>query len=88
MPPGTEVGIGPGDIVLAGAPAPPTERGTATAPPHFLAHIYCEQTVAHLSNCRALVMWTWGRHELYKVPSTSIRLLTSVERRPGWYSEK
>jgi len=26
---GTEVGLGPGHIVLGGDPAPPTERGTA-----------------------------------------------------------
>jgi len=29
MPPGTEVGLSPGDTVLDGDPAPPTERGTA-----------------------------------------------------------
>ena len=29
MPLGTEVGLGPGDIVLDGHPAPPTERDTA-----------------------------------------------------------
>jgi len=30
--------------------------GAATAaPPHFSAHVYCGQTVAHLSNCWALV---------------------------------
>jgi len=40
MPPGTEVGLGPADIVL-GAQQPPT---------HFSAHVYCDQTVAHLSN--------------------------------------
>ena len=46
----TAVGLGPGDIVLDGNPAPPpTERGTAS--PHFLADVYCGQTVAHLSNC-------------------------------------
>jgi len=36
MPLGTEVGVGPGGIVLDGDPAPPTERGTAA--PHFSAH--------------------------------------------------
>jgi len=46
---GTEVGLGPGDIVLHGDPAPPTERGTAA--PQFSAHVYCGQTVAHLSYC-------------------------------------
>jgi len=37
MPLGTEVGLGPGDIVLDGDPAP-VKRGTA---PHFSAHVYC-----------------------------------------------
>jgi len=46
MPLGTEVGFGPGDIVLHGDQAPP-ERGTAA--PFFSAHVYCGQTVAHLS---------------------------------------
>ena len=38
MPLGTEVDLGPGDIVLDGDPALPTERGTA-AFPHFLATV-------------------------------------------------
>jgi len=56
VPLGMEVGIGPGDIVLDGDPAPPTERGTAT--PHFSSHVYrsyCGQTVADLSKCWAIV---------------------------------
>jgi len=51
MPLGTEVGLGPDDIVLDGDPAPPTgptERGTE-ASTYFSAHCYCGQTVAHLS---------------------------------------
>ena len=35
---GTEVGFGPGDIMLDGEPL---RRGTAA--PHFLAHVYCGQ---------------------------------------------
>jgi len=42
-----EVGLCPGDIVLDGEPDPP-ERGTA-APTHFSVHVYCGQTVVHLS---------------------------------------
>jgi len=38
MPLSTEVGLGPGDSVLNGDPAP-LERGTAS--PHFSAHVYC-----------------------------------------------
>jgi len=40
MPLGTEVVIGPNDIVLHGDPAPPKKR----AQPPFLAHVYCGQT--------------------------------------------
>ena len=53
MPLGMEVGLGPGDIVLDGDPAPPTERGTAAPPPLF--DPLCSGMVAHLSNCWAVV---------------------------------
>jgi len=43
MPFGTEVGLGPGDIVLDEDPAPPQKGGTAA--PHFSVHVYCGQTV-------------------------------------------
>ena len=56
MPLGTEVGLGPGDIVTYGDPVPPSRKG-AQQSPHFLAHVYCGQTVAHLSNCWALVLF-------------------------------
>jgi len=49
MPLGTEVGLGPGDIVLDGDPAPHGQGHSS--PPQFSAHVYCGQTVAHLSNC-------------------------------------
>jgi len=46
MPLGTEVGLGPGDIVLDGDPAPP-QKG---AHPQFSAHVYCgqSQTVVYI----------------------------------------
>ena len=44
---GMEVGLGPGDIVLGGDRSP-KKRGTAD---QFSAHVYCGQTVAHLSYC-------------------------------------
>ena len=43
-----EVGLSPGHIVLDGDPASPSKRGTV---PQFSAHVYCGQTVAHLSYC-------------------------------------
>ena len=42
----TKVGLGPGDIVLDWAQPPKKEHS-----PHFSAHGYCGQTVAHLSYC-------------------------------------
>jgi len=46
---GKEVDLGPGHTVLDRAQLP-RERGT-TAPTLFSAHVYCGQTVAHLSYC-------------------------------------
>jgi len=42
MPLGTEVGLGPGDVVLDGDPAPPLP--VKGAQPPFFAHVYCGQT--------------------------------------------
>jgi len=42
---GTEVGLGPGDIMLDGDPAP-QRKGAQHPPPHFSAHVYCGQIVA------------------------------------------
>jgi len=50
MPLGTEVGLGPGDIVRWGPSSPPQKRGHSS-PLHFSVHVYYGQTVAHLSNC-------------------------------------
>jgi len=52
MPLAMEVGLGPGGIVLDGSPVPPPLKGARA---QFLAHVYCVQTVAHLSYCLALV---------------------------------
>jgi len=48
MPLGTEVGLGPSDIVLDGDPAPPTQMGRADLP-NFLDQVYCGQTVGWIS---------------------------------------
>jgi len=42
MPLCMEVGLGPGDVVFDGDPAPLTKQDIA--PPNFLAHVYCGQT--------------------------------------------
>jgi len=39
---GMEVGLGPGDFVLDGDPALPSQKGGGA--PKFLAHVYCGQT--------------------------------------------
>jgi len=47
MPLGMEVGLGPGDFVLDGDPAPPSQKwGIA---PKFLAHVYCGQTAGWIT---------------------------------------
>jgi len=48
MPLGTEVGLGPGHIVLDGDPAPPRQEGHR---PPCSAHVCCGQTVVHFSYC-------------------------------------
>jgi len=40
MPLGTDVGLGPGEVLLDGDPVPP-KRGT---PRQFSVHVYCGQT--------------------------------------------
>jgi len=50
MPLGKEVGLGPGDIVLDGGPAP-SRKGAVGHGPQFLAYVYCGQMVALLSWC-------------------------------------
>jgi len=45
----------PGDIMLDEDPVPPNWKGHSS-PPHFLAHVCCGQTVAHLSNCWAQLL--------------------------------
>jgi len=57
MPLGKEVDLGPGHIVLDGNPVG-TQPLTAS-PPHFWAHVYYGQTVAHLSKCWALVYFSF-----------------------------
>ena len=49
-----------GHIVLDGDPAPPLppqKKNGGIAVPKFSAHVYCSQTVAHLSYCRNLLQW-------------------------------
>jgi len=41
---GTEVGLGPGHILLDGEPAPYPEKGAEPPPPQFSAHFCCRQT--------------------------------------------
>jgi len=41
---GVEVGLGSGDFVLDGDPAPPSPKKGAEPPPQFSAHFYCDQT--------------------------------------------
>jgi len=51
MPLGTEVDLGPGDIVLDGDPPPKWHTSQKGANPQFLAHAYYGQTGTHLNYC-------------------------------------
>jgi len=55
MPLGTEVDLGPGDIVLGGDLTPPSQRSSA-APPHFSAHLLWHGRLSQqlLSSCYSL----------------------------------
>jgi len=44
MPLGTELGFGPGDIVLGGDPAPLPKMAKRGHSPQFWGHAYCGQT--------------------------------------------
>jgi len=58
MPLGTEVGLGPGNIVLDGDPArSPPGKGVQQPPPRLFGPclLWPNGTVAHFSNCSALV---------------------------------
>ena len=52
IPLGTEIGLSSGHSVLDGDPAPP-RKGTHI--PNFSAHVYCGQTVAHLTTGELLL---------------------------------
>jgi len=69
VPLSMEVGLGPGHIVLHGDPAPPPKRSTAL---HFSAHVYCGQTVAHLSYCRALVNMVFSDEHTILIKNISV----------------
>jgi len=45
MPLGMEVGLGPGDSVFDGDPAPPEKKHSPT---QFLAYVYCGQMAGHI----------------------------------------
>jgi len=45
-PLGMEVGLGPGDFVFDGDPAPLRKKGTT--PAQFVVHVYCGQTAVGL----------------------------------------
>jgi len=61
MPLGKEVGLGPGHIVLDGDPA------SHSSPSPLLVHAYCGHTVAHLSNCWALVYTVTNSQPLFQL---------------------
>jgi len=73
MPLGKEVGLGQGNIMLDGDPAP------HSSPSPLSAYAYCSQTVAHLSNCWALVSNASTKGWALRAPSKVYILLLPSE---------
>ena len=96
MPLGTEIGLGPGDIMLQGDPALPTARGTAptTFRPTLLWHGRLSQQLLSsfcTAHGRASLYFTMGRPLPSKLPlpigirtppNTQFIWLTTVTDRP------
>ena len=49
MPLGKSIGLGSGDIVLDGDPAPPPQKKGGQSPLQFSAHVCCGQTAVRIS---------------------------------------
>ena len=52
---GMELGLGPGDFVLDGDRAPPSQKRVAE-PPKFSAHIYCGQMAGWIKMCLGMML--------------------------------
>jgi len=52
---GMELGLGPGDFVLNGDPAPPSPKG-GQSPLKFLAHVYCGQMAGWMNLILGIVV--------------------------------
>jgi len=75
MPLGMEIGLGPDDIALDWDTALPRKGAQQLAtfrPMSISAHVYCGQTVAHLSNCWAFVRNGLSARELLDVYLTIV----------------
>ena len=66
MPLGTEVGLGPGHIVLDGGPSSSTSKGHSSPP--IFGRCLLWPTVAHLSNCwaRVCMLSMWHPMNIYE----------------------
>jgi len=61
MPIGTELGLGPFDIVSDGYPAPPSQKG-AEPPPQFSAHVHYGQTAGWIKMALGVDVRLGPRH--------------------------
>jgi len=58
---GMEVGLGPGDFMFDGDPAPPEKRHSPT---QFLAHIHCGQTAGWIKMALGMEVGLGPRHNV------------------------
>jgi len=69
MPLGTEVGLGPDDIVLEGDPAPLPKKA-AEPPPQFWAHVYCDQTSGWIKMALSTEVGLFPAHIVFSFESS------------------
>ena len=77
---GMELGLGPGDFVLKGDPAPLHTKGVEPGPPQFSPHFYCGQTAGGIKMPLGMeIVLSLGDFELDGDPAH----LPKGRRRPG-----
>jgi len=72
MPLGTEVGLGPDDIVLDGDPAPLPKKG-GKPPPQFSAHVYCGQTAGWIKMTLGMEVGLGPGHIVFDEDQATLR---------------
>ena len=87
MPLGTEVGLGPGHIVLDGDPAPPHGKMGTVAPlfGQCLLWLYGRPSQQLLSSCYGRRVWNRPGHYIFVLWFVSMFIMAALCNREGQY---